>query len=431
MMGAALGGGAIGAAVGLGLGAALGAIIGHATDDRKSGPAKQKRRKLQKKSKDEEHQKRKEDVQTSSAQKKSEDVSLPWSRGKKTAASTGIGAAGGALLGAGLGLGIAATMKDTPYGAGAGWGALIGGVAGALGGLLYGLLSPGNAGQESQEVADAVIRRRYGKYLRDASAGPLHNAKVNTVSRAEICERKACRTCVPSPAVDCTAPGSPKDCVPKPAEDCTKPAFNPDCGLIGWADSGPPIKPSLGPAGAQRPPLADAAAEPICGGKQMDHATNDRPVIYYAQDAPGGTMIHEGLHAWSHPDFAFLHNHVNEGATEYFTRRLQDDINMPHYGSYEDEYKNVQKLVGLVGEDKLARAYFGGQVAELHQAVNSQLGDCALITWAFALQQFSFAWADQIMEERNQSYCGSKRFRGFTPGALTPPPPNKEQTHQK
>ena len=431
MMGAALGGGAIGAALGIGLGSAFGAIAGHVGDDRNTGPKKQKRRKLQKKSKDDEQKRRKEDVQTSSAQKKSEDVSLPWSKGEKTAASTGIGAAGGALVGLGVGLGIASTMKDTPYGAGAGWGALIGGVAGGLAGLLFGLLSESNTGQESQEVADAVIRRRYGKYLRNADAGPFHNAKVNTVTRAEICERRACRTCVPSPAVDCTQPGSPKDCVSKPAEDCTKPAFNPDCGLIGWADSGPAIKPSLGPQGAQPAPLANAAAEPTCNGKQMDHATTDRPVIYYPHDAPGGTMIHEGLHAWSHPDFAFLHNHVNEGVTEWFTYRLSDDIDIPHYESYPDQYKNATKLVSLVGEDKLAQAYFGGKVAELHQAVNSQLGDCALITWAFALNQNSFSFADEIMENRNQSYCDSKRFGDVSPGALTPPPPNKEQTHQK
>ncbi len=432
MMGAALGGGAIGAAVGIGLGSALGAIIGHATDDRKSGPAKQKRRKLQKKAKDQEQEKRKKDeVQTSSTQKKSEDVSLPLSRGKKAAAGAGIGAAGGAVAGLLLGVGVAHLMDKQPYGEGAGWGALIGGLAGGLGGLLYGLFAR-NTDQESQEVADAVIRRRYGKYLQDASAGQLHNAKVNTVTRAEICERKACRTCVPSPAVDCTQPGSPKDCVSKPAEDCTKPAFDPDCGLIGWADSGPPIKPSLGPKGAQPAAPANAAAEPTCNGRQMDHATTSRPVIYYAKDAPAGTLIHEGLHAWSHPDFAFLHNHVNEGATEYFTRRLSDDINIPHYGSYDDEYKNVAKLVDLVGEDKLAQAYFGGKVAELHQTVNSQLGDCALITWAFALQQNSFAFAGQIMESRNQNYCDTKTIRGVDPRSLTPPPPTEEQTkHQK
>ena len=141
-------------------------------------------------------------------------------------------------------------------------------------------------------------------------------------------------------------------------------------------------------------------------------------------------MIHEGLHAWSHPDFAFLHNFVNEGATEWFTFRLSDDIDIPHYESYPDEYKNVAKLVDLVGEDKLAQAYFSGKVAELHQAVNSQLGDCALITWAFALQQNSFSFADQIMEGRNQNYCDSKEIRAGNPRELTPPP-NKEQTHQR
>jgi hypothetical protein len=434
MMGAALGGGAIGAALGLGLGAAIGAIAGHAGDDRNTGPKKQKRRKLQKQSRGsqshDEQKRKKDDVQTSSAQKKSEDVSLPLSRGKKAAAGAGIGAAGGAVAGLLAGVGIAHLMDKQPYGEGAGWGALIGGLAGGLGGLLYGLFAR-NTEQESQEVADAVIRRRYGKYLRDGSAGQLHNAKVNTVTRAEICERNACRKCVPSPAVDCTQPGSPRDCKPKPAEDCTKPAFDSDCGMLGWADTGPSIRASHGPKGDQPAPLANAAAEPTCYGKQMDHATNDSPVIYYANDAPAGTMIHEGLHAWSHPDFAFLHNHVNEGVTEWFTFRLSDDINIPHYESYPDQYKNAAKLVDLVGEDKLAQAYFGGKVAELHQAVNSQLGDCALITWAFALEQNSFNLADEILKNRNQNYCDTKEIRAGNMRELTPPPPNKEQTHQR
>jgi hypothetical protein len=415
MVGAIMGTIAGGAAVGLGIGAAIGAIAGHVGDDRHKGPKEQKRRKLQKQSRDSQtsdEQRRRRDLQTQTqaqtqtqtqTRQRSEDASLPMSRAEKTAAGAGIGAAAGAGAGALLGLGIAHFMDRQPYGEGAGWGALIGGIAGLLGGFFYGLFAR-NTDRESTAQADALIRRRYGRYLRDGSAGPLHNARVNVVPRSEICERKACRTSTP---------------------------VDPECGLLGWADSGPPIRPSLGPGGAQPAPTPNAAAEPTCGGRQMDHATTDRPVIYYANDAPGGTMIHEGLHAWSHPDFSFLHNHVNEGTTEYFTRRLQDDINMPHYGSYEDEYNNVKKLADLVGEERLARGYFTGQMAELHHAVNSQLGECALITWSFALQQGSIGWADEILENRHQNYCESRRFRDVRPGDLTPPPPAQQQTQQQ
>jgi hypothetical protein len=324
---------------------------------------------------------------------------LAMTRGEKTAAGAALGGAIGGAAGGLLGLGIASQMKGTPFLSALAVGGLVGMGVGALVGGLIGFFSRRH---ESESVAEAeeLIRRRYGKYIPNAKMGPLHNASVHVVTKEELCERKQCR----SPEADCN--------------------------LIGWTDTGVPIKPSKGPAD-QPAPIAKPEDEPTCNNKQMEHATVDHPVIYYVKnDQTAGTLIHEGLHAHSHPSFEFLHNHVVEGTTEYFARRLQDDINIPHYGSYNDEVKSVEKLVDLVGEERLAQGYFTGMMPELHQAVNSKLGPCALITWAFNLQMGSEARAQQIMESRNQNYCQSDELQSAPPKDLTPAAPVKSQAQQ-
>jgi len=324
---------------------------------------------------------------------------LAITRGEKTAAGAALGGAIGGAAGGLLGLGIASKMSGTPFLSGLAIGGLVGMGVGALVGGLIGFFTRRH---ESESVAEAeeLIRRKYGKYIPNAKMGPLHNASVHVVTKEELCERKRCR----SPEADCN--------------------------LIGWTDTGVPMKPSKGPAD-QPEPIAKPEDEPTCNNKQMEHATVDHPVIYYVKnDETAGTLIHEGLHAHSHPSFGYLHNHVVEGTTEYFSRKLQDEINMPHYGSYNDEVQSVEKLVALVGEERLAQGYFTGLMPELHQAANSQLGQCALITWAFNLQMGSEARAQQIMELRNQNYCTSNELHTVSPADLTPAAPSRDQTQQ-
>ncbi|HET6861511.1 MAG TPA: hypothetical protein VFH91_00645, partial [Pyrinomonadaceae bacterium] len=334
------------------------------------------------------------DVQHASSQ-----PALAITRGEKTAAGAALGGAIGGAAGGLLGLGIASKMSGTPFLSGLAIGGLVGMGVGALVGGLIGFFTRRH---ESESVAEAeeLIRRKYGKYIPNAKMGPLHNASVHVVTKEELCERKRCRT---------------------PEADCD---------LIGWTDTGVPMKPSKGPAD-QPAPIAKPEDEPTCNNKQMEHATVDHPVIYYVKnDETAGTLIHEGLHAHSHPSFGYLHNHVVEGTTEYFSRKLQDEINMPHYGSYNDEVQSVEKLVDLVGEERLAQGYFTGMMPELHQAVNSKLGQCALITWAFNLQMGSEARAQQIMALRNQNYCQSNELNTVSPSSLTPAAPAKDQTQQ-
>jgi thiol-disulfide isomerase/thioredoxin len=324
---------------------------------------------------------------------------LAMTRAEHTAASTGVGVGGGAALGAGIGL-IAASQfsgKDKPFGEAAGIGAAIGGGLGLIGGLLYGIFAR-NTDPESTAEAEGLIQKYYGKYLRGGASGPLHNAVVNPVTQPEICERMRCR------------------------------GFPCGAGYVGWTDTGVPIQPAAGPQN-QKAPLPDQASEPTCNGKQMTHATPERPVIYYVRESKyAGTLIHEGLHAHSHPDFIYLHRHLNEGVTEYFTRKLQDEINMPYVeNSYDDEVKSAEKLVSLVGEERVAQAYFGGAMPALHQAFNSQFGQCALITWAFHLEGGSEMRAATLLENRNQNYCEMMMSNtGVTNAELTPSPPPED-----
>lgn len=318
-------------------------------------------------------------------------ATMALTRGEQTAAGAGIGAAGGAAVGALAGLAIAAATGAS-LGEGAGIGALIGLGAGALIGAIVGF-AVRRTRPETVAETEMLIRRRYGRYIGESVPGPLRNASVHAVSETELCERKNCRT------------GTPE-------ARCS----NPETGsrLLGWTDSGPQIQ----AVSIRYPTPIAAEEEPECNGRRLEHATPDRPVIYYTNEA--GTLIHEAMHAYSHRDFNFLHNHVNEGVTEYFARRLMDDINMPHGNSYPDEVESAKTLVNDVGEETVARAYFGGAVAELHQTFNARHGRCALIHWTHYLAIDSPRRAAVAMQSGpDANYC-DRDILGYPLGAMTP-----------
>jgi hypothetical protein len=85
------------------------------------------------------------------------------------------------------------------------------------------------------------------------------------------------------------------------------------------------------------------------------------------------TTVHESMHLFSHADFnARIGFNANEGATEYFTRKLCREIKLRRGNYYADQYEAVQKLAGVVGEDILAAAYFNGDIAGLRQATDTR-----------------------------------------------------------
>jgi thiol-disulfide isomerase/thioredoxin len=326
---------------------------------------------------------------------------LPITRGKKTALGGLIGAGGGAAAGALIGLGVAALSSDVSAAAGAGIGALIGAGAGLIGGLLFGYLSRRTERVGAAE-ADALIRRRYGRFMLGGVPAPLRDALIRPVSSAELCERVRCR---------------------RPAADCD---------LVGWTDTGVPWRAAAPPTET----ITRPEDEPTCHGKQMEHATPQRPVIYFNRDtADAGILVHEGLHAISHPEFQRLHNVVNEGTTELYTRRLLGDVNIaPVTGTPYDTYLvQVEKLERLVGEEPLARAYFAGDVGGLDRAAAAIFGPCSLRKWAFALQanHGESQEADDVLAGRSVDYCAQGSERLGADAAAAPAPGGDGEGHHK
>lgn len=296
-------------------------------------------------------------------------------RAQKTAAWSFGGLAAGAAVGIGVGLIAASQMQGQPFGEAAGWGALIGGGAGLIGGFLYGLLARRTSRVGAPE-ADALIRRRYGKYLPQGVPAPLRDALVRPVSKAELLERIECRH-------------------GKPADPTT----------IGWTDTGAPWKGGNPPATT----VASPAGEPTCHGQQMEHATPERPVIYFQRDGgDAGILVHEGLHAVSHPEFQRLHNFMNEATTEMYTRRLLSDVNIaPSASEYEKWVPDAERFEQAVGAEPLARAYFGGEVPGLDGVMTPVFGPCSMARWAQA-QQISTGGSNEakdVLANRNMDYC--------------------------
>jgi hypothetical protein len=81
------------------------------------------------------------------------------------------------------------------------------------------------------------------------------------------------------------------------------------------------------------------------------------------------TAVHEAMHKFENPrwDVPWV---VNEGVTEFFSRKLCHEHGVPVAGSYEPQFRSVKKLVDeVVGETVLANAYFNGYIETLIGAV--------------------------------------------------------------
>ena len=82
-----------------------------------------------------------------------------------------------------------------------------------------------------------------------------------------------------------------------------------------------------------------------------------------------GTMIHEGVHKYSVDELIDESQPLNEGVTEYFTRKVIRAAGIiAMRTSYGRNFITTTKLVSLVGEGVLAKAYFDGDVDGLETA---------------------------------------------------------------
>lgn len=83
------------------------------------------------------------------------------------------------------------------------------------------------------------------------------------------------------------------------------------------------------------------------------------------------TTVHESMHLFSHDDWLpAVGFNANEGATEYFTKKLCAENSITRGDFYPGQHKSVKKLAGVVGERVLADAFFDGKMDQLKKRVD-------------------------------------------------------------
>jgi hypothetical protein len=113
------------------------------------------------------------------------------------------------------------------------------------------------------------------------------------------------------------------------------------------------------------------------------------------------TQVHEGLHLFSSErwkDRMALNYNVNEGFTQYFTRKLGDELGLEaDDGSFLRQYTSVTHLVAAVGEDAVAAAYFEGDLTGLRDKVDAKAAG-RWKQWLDVLGAGDFKGANHLMQ---------------------------------
>ncbi len=96
-------------------------------------------------------------------------------------------------------------------------------------------------------------------------------------------------------------------------------------------------------------------------------------VFIHRERANEGTPYHETLHLYSSDAYLRLGKNMIEGTTEYFTRKETNGRGINRSGIYDEEVSAISELADWVGDDMLERAYFGGDVDGLKEAVDQKV----------------------------------------------------------
>ena len=120
--------------------------------------------------------------------------------------------------------------------------------------------------------------------------------------------------------------------------------------------------------------------------------------IYINQDkAEAGTVIHESLHFFQDISYYKLGINSNEGTTEYFTRLVCGKHEITRSKKYQKQYECIENLVRICGKDKLAQAYFQGDIFALEMTVDATKGQGTYQQWISLMNQSDFEKANKLL----------------------------------
>lgn len=96
--------------------------------------------------------------------------------------------------------------------------------------------------------------------------------------------------------------------------------------------------------------------------KKINAETTGGIIYLNADRGDEGTLIHESIHQYAPDDFAAAFgNELNEGATEYFARKITTRLNIPR-AVYESNIALITPIIQRLGEGVIARAYFQADI---------------------------------------------------------------------
>jgi hypothetical protein len=115
--------------------------------------------------------------------------------------------------------------------------------------------------------------------------------------------------------------------------------------------------------------------EAIAFGKNVNAFRDGREIHANERRGEPATTVHESMHLFSADEWINeLGFNGNEGATEYFTKKLCAANSITRGNFYPDQYKSVNKLCGVVGEKVLADAFFNGEIKAIKRKVDRTRG---------------------------------------------------------
>jgi hypothetical protein len=127
----------------------------------------------------------------------------------------------------------------------------------------------------------------------------------------------------------------------------------------------------------------------------------DRGEIHVRKDrADLGTQIHEGMHLFADDRWRRKMNYnVNEGVTEYFTRKVGPEVDVHRDdSSFLREYTSATHLVNAATEPVVAAAYFEGDLTGLKKAVDAR-GKGTFDQWLGFLDVSDFKSANKLLKQ--------------------------------
>jgi len=122
-----------------------------------------------------------------------------------------------------------------------------------------------------------------------------------------------------------------------------------------------------------------------------------------------GTQLHEGLHLFSDNGWRKrMGYNVNEGVTEYFTRKLGPEVQVVRDdNSFLRQYTSASHLVTAVTEPVVSAAYFDGDIAALKTAVDARKGTGTWGKWLAALDANDFKGANALLKAEDVPGTGT------------------------